>query len=277
MTLATLSFLHFEAPNVPASRSVVMVASAAKTPASFVADLMSGLDNDPFVRASSLGPSFSSSLIGTSGAPATRTMAASTPSTWTAVNVSSLITLIGAVNSYNETMTSNSVSSALSAEVAQSEIVGNANTRQVAISRALNTLNAQLDQFSVNTSAITLTGPGTALPITIISKANYSVTVIIHLVTSALSFPKGDNIAATLNSPTTALRVPTSNHRGSSLTLQVVVTTPNDQVVLAHSAIQVRIAGTSVVGYLLTIGSLFVLAYWWLRTYRKKPKGRHAR
>jgi hypothetical protein len=277
MTLATLSFLHFEAPNVPDSRSVVMVTSATNTPASFVADLMSGLNNDPFVEASSLGPSFNSSLIATNGAPATRVMAPSVPSTWTAVNVSSLTTLIGAVNSYNETMTSNSVSSALSAEVAQSEIVGNPNLRQAAISKALNALNTQLDQFSVNSSAITLAGPGTALPITVISRANYSVTVIIHLVTSALSFPKGDNIATTLNSPTTALRVPTSNHRGSSLTLQVVVTTPNDQVVLARSAIQVRIAGTSVVGYLLTIGSLLVLAYWWLRTYRKKPKGRHAR
>jgi hypothetical protein len=277
MTLATLSFLHFEAPNVSASRSVVMVTSATKTPASFVADLMSGLDNDPFVQASSLGPSFNSSLIGTNSAPATRVMAATTPSTWTAVNVSSLTTLIGAVNSYNETMTSNSVSSVLSAQVAQSEIIGNPNVRQAAISKALNALNTQLDQFSVNSSAITLAGPGTALPITVISTANYSVTVIIHLVTSALSFPKGDNIATTLNSPTTALRVPTSNHRGSSLTLQVVVTTPNDQVVLARSAIQVRIAGTSVVGYLLTIGSLLVLAYWWLRTYRKKPKGRHAR
>jgi hypothetical protein len=71
--------------------------------------------------------------------------------------------------------------------------------------------------------------------------------------------------------------VPTSNHRGSSLTLQVVITTPNDQVVLARSALQVRIAGTSVVGYLLTIGSLLVLAYWWFRTNRRRPKGRHAR
>jgi hypothetical protein len=71
--------------------------------------------------------------------------------------------------------------------------------------------------------------------------------------------------------------VPTSNHRGSSLTLQVVVTTPNDQVVLARSAIQVRIAGNSVVGYLLTIASLLVLAYWWFRTNRRRPKARHAK
>ena len=277
MTLATLSFLHFEAPDASSSRSVVMVTSAANTPAGFVADLMSGLDHDPFVQASSLGPSFNTSLIATNGAPATRTLLRSKPSPWTPVNVSSLATLIGAINSYDQAMTANSVSSALSSSVAQSEVVGSPNGRQQAISRALNELNNQLKQFSVNSGAITLAGPGTALPITVISRAGYPVNVVVHLITSALSFPKGDNIATTLSSPTTALRVPTSNHRGSSLTLQVIVTTPNGQVVLARSAIQVRIAGTSVVGYLLTVASLLVLAYWWLRTYRRRPKGRHAR
>jgi hypothetical protein len=277
LTLATLAFLHFEAPDAPATRSVVMVTSAADTPARFVADLMSGLNQNPFVVAAPLSPSFNTALIATNGAPATRNLDNSSPPTWTAVNVSSLITLIGAVNSYNQSMSATVVSGLLSADVAESEVVGDPNGRQEAISRALNALNAQLDQFSVNSSAITLAGPGTALPITVISRADYPVTVVVHLITSALSFPKGENITTTLDSPTSALRVPTSNHRGSSLTLQVVVTTPNDQVVLARAAIQVRIAGTSVVGYLLTIGSLVVLAYWWLRTYRKRPKGRHVR
>jgi hypothetical protein len=215
--------------------------------------------------------------VGTSGAPATRTLVTSTPSTWSDVNVTSLRTLIGAVTSYNEAMTSSSVSSTLSAAVAASEVVGTSATRQGEIDRALTQLNDQLRLFSVNSGAITLTGPGTALPITVLSRANYTVTVVVHLITNALSFPRGDRIVTSLNSPTKALRVPTSNHRGSSLTLQVVVTTPNNQVVLARSAIQVRIAGTSVVGYLLTIGSLLVLAYWWLRTNRRRSKGRHAR
>jgi hypothetical protein len=277
MTLATLAFLHFEAPDAPAVRSVVMVTSAEKTPDSFVADLLGGLEHNPFVVASGLTPSFDSSLVGTNGAPTSRTLVTSAPSTWSSVNVSSLRTLIGAVNSYNAAMTSTSVSGALSAAVAQSEVVGSPGDRQGIINRALNELNAQLRQFSVNSGAITLTGSGTSLPITVLSRASYTVTVVVHLITNAMSFPKGDNIITTLNSPTKALRVPTSNHRGSSLTLQVVVTTPNDQVVLARSAIQVRIAGTSVVGYLLTIGSLVVLAYWWLRTYRRRSRGRHAR
>ena len=80
-----------------------------------------------------------------------------------------------------------------------------------------------------------------------------------------------------LDAPTKSVRVATSGHTGSSLTLQVIVTTPNNHLVLARAAIQVRIAGTSIVGYVLTIASLLVLAYWWRRSYRKRPKGRHAR
>ncbi|HEY1221903.1 MAG TPA: hypothetical protein VGE75_00215, partial [Acidimicrobiales bacterium] len=126
-------------------------------------------------------------------------------------------------------------------------------------------------------SSITLAGPGTALPVTVLNRAGYSVTAVVHLITDRLSFPKGDQQVVTLDAPTKSLRIPTSNHRGSDLTLQIVVTTPNDQVVLARTAIQVRIAGNSVVGYLLTLASLLVLAYWWVRTYRRTPKGRHAR
>jgi hypothetical protein len=111
----------------------------------------------------------------------------------------------------------------------------------------------------------------------VLSRAGYSVTAVVQLITDRLSFPKGDKQVVTLDSPTKSLRIPTSNHRGSDLTLQIVVTTPNGQVVLARTAIQVRIAGNSVVGYLLTLASLLVLAAWWVRTYRRTSKGRHAR
>jgi hypothetical protein len=59
--------------------------------------------------------------------------------------------------------------------------------------------------------------------------------------------------------------------------LQVVLTTPNNQLILARTAVQVHIAGTSVVGYLLTFASLLVLGLWWWRTIRRRPKGRHVR
>jgi hypothetical protein len=185
--------------------------------------------------------------------------------------------LIGQVNSFGQAVTSNVVESELHVAVARSEVTGNPDARQLAITRATAALNAQLSDFSIDAGPITLAGPGTSLPITIISRANYTVTAVVHLITDRLVFPKGKSLVVTLDSPTKSLRVATVNHQGGSLTLQVVVTTPDSAVVLARAAIQVRIAGTSVVGYLLTIASLLVLALWWWRTYRRRSKGQHAR
>ena len=277
LTLNTLAFLHFEEPNAPSQRSVVVEMSPTRASAAFVNDLLNGLDSSPFAIASSLSPSFSSSLVGTNNAPKTRNLVTAASSTWSAGNVRSLFFAIGQISSFNQAISSAPVANTLSVAVAQSEVIGEPPARQNAIDNAQAALNDQLGNFSVDQSSITLAGPGTALPVTVLNRAGYSVTAVVHLITDRLSFPKGDQQIVTLDAPTKSLRIPTSNHRGSDLTLQIVVTTPNDQVVLARTAIQVRIAGNSVVGYLLTLASLLVLAYWWVRTYRRTPKGRHAR
>jgi hypothetical protein len=181
------------------------------------------------------------------------------------------------VTSYAQGVKSGDIATALHVAVAQSEEFGTPDKRQGAIDAAQNLLNAQLKLFSVDASAITLAGTGTSLPITIISHAPYTVDAVVHLVTNGITFPKGNALPISMTSPTQSLRVPTANPQGSSLTLQVVLTTPNNQVVLARTAIQVRIAGTSVVGYLLTFASLLVLAIWWWRTNRRRSRGRHAR
>jgi hypothetical protein len=279
LLLASLAFLHFEEPNAPASRSVVIQSSVGATSTRFMSDLLSGLRHDPFDRLSPLTPLFNSSLVGTNNAPRVRALNVVTShSTWSVHNVDSLLHLIGEVNSYAQGVKSGAVPVELRVAVARSEILANPAQRQALIDSTQNQLDAQLAQFSIDAGAITLAGAGTSLPITVISHANYTVDAVVHLVTDGLTFPKGGDIGIIMNSPTQSIRVPTSNPLGSSLTLQVLLTTPNDQVVLARTAIQVRIAGTSVVGYLLTFGSLFVLALWWWRTNRRRThKGRHAR
>ena len=278
LTLATLDFLHFEAPYASAVRTVVLVAPVSQTPVRFVTDLLSGFRHNPFVQLATLSPSFDSALLATNGSPAERTLRSpASPSTWSAHNVSTLTTLIDGVASYSQAVTSSNVGNDLRVAVASAEIAGSPDTRQAAINRASDALARQLSNFRVDPSTITLTGPSTSLPITLFSRANYTVTAVVHLVTDRLSFPKGKSVVVVMDSPTKSVRIPTAKHLASSLTLQVVVTTPDNQTVLARAAIQVRIAGTSIVGYFLTIASLLVLAYWWLRTYRRKPKGRHAR
>jgi hypothetical protein len=278
LTLASLAFLHLQFPNAPSLRTVVIEQTIGAASTTFMNDLLSGLTADPFSKLASLAPSFNTGLIGTNGAPAIRTLSHTTSSsTWSAHNVSSLFTLIGAANSYAHSIKTGSEALALRVGVARTEILGNANQRQSAINAASNQLNAQLGQFSIDASAITLAGQGTSLPITVFSRAPYTVDAVVHLITDRVTFPKGNAVTVAMSSPTVSIRVPTESPQGSSLTLQVVLTTPNGQVVLARSAIQVRIAGTSIVGYLLTFASLFVLALWWWRTNHRRAKGRHAR
>ncbi|MFZ1063743.1 MAG: hypothetical protein WAN30_09780 [Acidimicrobiales bacterium] len=277
LTLNSLAFLHYEEPNAPSSRTVIIEMSPTRASSTFVNELLDGLDSNPFAVASSLAPLFSSSLIGANGAPEVRDVTSSVASTWSGENVNSLLYTIGQISSFNQAISSAPLANALSVDVAQAEVVGSTPQRQAAINQAQSALDEQLANFSVDQSSITLAGPGTALPVTVLSRADYSVTAVVHLITDRLSFPKGSRQLVTLDSPTKSLRIPTANHRGSDLTLQIVVTTPNGQVTLARAAIQVRIAGNSIVGYLLSIGSLLVLAFWWLRTHRRSPKGRHAR
>lgn len=278
LALATLAFLHFEEPNEPATRTVVLESPVGSTSRVFVADLLAGLHNDPFGQLAPLGPSFNSSLIGTDGAPVERDFNTTFASSiWSRSNVTSLRALIGDVNSYAQAIKSGDEPLVLHVAVARTEIVANADQRQGAINAATSQLDAQLRLFSIDSSAITLAGVGTTLPVTVISHAPYKVDAVVHLVTDRLSFPKGSAVPVDLTSPTQSIRVATANPRGSSLTLQVVLSTPNDQVVLARTAVQVRVAGTSVVGYVLTFASLFVLGLWWWRTNRRRPKGRHAR
>ena len=277
LTLATLAFLHYEAPNAPSPRSVVIAVPVSDTSRTLLDDLVGGLANDPFSQLTPLTPLFDSSLVGADAAPRVRALATARAPVWSVHNVDSLLTLIGAVNSFAQGVKSGGEAVALRVAVARAESVGSPARRQGAIDAVNAQLATQLAQFSIDSSAITLAGQGNSLPITIISRAGYTVDAVAHLVTDGVSFPKGNAVPVTLSSPTESITVPTAHARGSSLTLQVVLTTPNDQVVLARAAIQVRIAGASVVGYLLSAASLFVLGWWWWRTNRRRPKGRHAR
>ena len=277
LVLGTLDFLHFEAPNAPAPRAVVLAAPLSATSPTLIDDLTVGLGHDPFVRTTTLTPLFDARLVGADGAPVTRALKPVAASTWSGRNVASLLTVIGEVNSFAQAVRSGPVATALRVAVAGAEQVGAAQQRQGAIDRAQAALDAQLGLVSIDESTITLAGPGTALPVTIHSRTGYRLAAVVHVSAEGLAFPRGSAVAVNLNAPTVSVDVPTARATASSVTLQVTLTTPNGDLELARSAVQVRIAGTSIVGYLLSALSLLVLAWWWWRTTRRRPVGRHAR
>jgi hypothetical protein len=273
-----LAFLHFEAPDAPAARTVVIVAPISQTSVAILKDVFNGFASNPFITLATLTPSFDASLVASNGAPSSRSMLNShSDTTWSSHNITSLRSLVIEVNSYAPALRSTNIGNDLTVAMEAAEITGSPGARQSEIDAATTALKGQLGNFSVDPSTITLAGSGTSIPITLTNHAPYTVMANVHLLTDQITFPKGNDLPVSLNTLTKSVRVATSSHSGSSLTLQVIVTTPNNRLVLARAAIQVRIAGTSIVGYFLTIASLLVLAYWWRRSYRKKPKGRHAR
>ena len=274
ITLGTIAFLHYEAPGLTASRSVVVATSLGENSSQFVTEFLTELTHFSFAAVSPLTALFNEKNFGANGAPLTRTLVPVRATTWSARNVASLTKLINQVTSFNQGVGSPTLSNQLSTRVAESEIVGTPSERQNAIDTAQSELNAELRKFSVNPSTITLTGTDASLPITLLSRADYTMTAVVHLVSNRLTFPKGSNVVTSLDSSTKSLRVPVTDPKGGNLTLQVIVTTPDGQVVLARSAVQVRIAGTSVVGYVISIGSLAVLALWWIKTSRRRRNER---
>ena len=280
LTLGTLDFLHFEAPFAPSVRTVVIAAPASALDGAFITNLANGLDADPYTLPSNLASSYAPGLIGSNGAPGTRTLIPpSGTSTWSSTNVNSLNRTIDLVSSYANAVTSSNVGNTLREDVLTSELVGSPDERQSAISATDQALVKEVGNFSIDQNSITLTGSSATIPITVFSHAPYTVTAVVHLMAPGLTFPKGADQPVVLNSPTKSIEVPTSSRAGNNLTLQVLLTTPDGRLVLANAAIQLRVAGSSLVGYLLTFASLIVLGLWWLRTIRRRSaeKGRHAR
>ncbi|HEV2427989.1 MAG TPA: hypothetical protein VGS61_07200 [Acidimicrobiales bacterium] len=277
LLIGGLNFLHFEAPDAASPRTVVLTIPASRTSARTVGDLLAGLARDPYVEPVSLTPLFDAALVGTDDNPPARTLGPPTPSAWSAANRSTLVALAAQVSSFAAAIPTAPEAMTLRVALASAETLGPPTPRQSALEGVASKLAVQTALFSVDDSAVTLTGAGTDLPVTVYSNAHYTVDVVLHLITDRMSFPGGPDVPATLNAPIKSLRVATAHHQGSSLNLQVVLTTPDGRVTLARAAIPVRIAGASLVGYLLTAGSVAVLLLWWYRTNRPRAKGRHAR
>ena len=278
LTLATLAFLHFEAPNASALRTVIVPINVGQVSPHYFDDLLAASPSNPFITVNALAPSFNSSLVGTNDSPVTRDLTPTGVSVWSSNNVNTLNSLIRRTNSFLNSVASPSESVALETSQALAEQTGTPAAREGVLQSASSYLNTQLSSFRIDGSTITLTGSGTNLPITIFSSAHYPVTLLLHLITNQLTFPKGGNpVAVTINTPTTPIPIHATGHLGGGFTLQLRLTTSDDQLILAQSTIQVRVAGNSVVGYILSGASLIVLAWWWLRTYRRKSRGRHAR
>jgi len=273
---ATLGLLHFEAPNAPVVRTVILRLAMGTVSSAVENDLLSQLAHAQYVHLASLGPSFTAAAPGANGTPAQWSMVSPGVEHWSPLVRSALQSLLKQSHSFREGITTPAVSTALAVAVGATELRDHGTLRLTSINAVQSLLNTQLASIHIDNSSVTLTGQGTALPLTIVRTTHYPVTVLVHLVGSGLDFTHGATFATTLTAPTTAIRVALKHAYGSETNLQIFVSTPDGQLLIAHTSIQVRISGVSVVGYLLSALSLVVLALWWWRTFRRRSRGRRA-
>jgi len=273
----TIAFLHFDAPNDPAPRTVPIVLTSSTTGAFFDHELLADLSTNPFAVITPLGASLTPALVGSNGIASTWPLAGASVPAWSHDNATALSSLVTDEHAFTMGLANTDVNASFASAIASAEVRGTPAQHDHDFGAAHGLLAHQFGLFHVDNSTVTLTSQGTALPITIVSHAHYAMTVLVHLVANSLDFTKGPVFPVTLSQPTTSVRVALRHAWGSNVTLQVYLLTPDGSVVLSHTAVLVHVGGTSVVGYFLSAGSLLVLGMWWLRTHRRSAKGKHTK
>ncbi len=137
---------------------------------------------------------------------------------------------------------------------------------KLAIASSLGTM----DNFTiVKGQAITLTSKNASIPISLLSKLDYPVTLVVSISSDKLSFSKGSSQQITVaHSSITASFLASTKSLGD-FPLLVTVKTPSG-FVLQSATLDVRSDSFSLVGIALTFGSLLILIIWWIRSPKKR-------
>jgi hypothetical protein len=127
-------------------------------------------------------------------------------------------------------------------------------------------------------STITFTSRTASIPVSVLSSAPFPVKVVLSLSSDKFAFPDGSARTLTLDHPTTPVRIEArAITSGDRLPVEVTLTTPDGQLVIARAALTVHSTSISIVGIALTVVAALVLLVWWARTWRKGRRGRNKR
>jgi hypothetical protein len=127
-------------------------------------------------------------------------------------------------------------------------------------------------------TTVTLTARTGWIPITIESRASYTLIGRLSVSGNKFVFPHESNHhAMRLDHATNVSRVDVLARTSGDLPLDVTFTSPNGRLVIARGLLTVRSTATSLVGIVLTVVALAVLVIWWARTWRSGRRKRRLR
>ena len=144
----------------------------------------------------------------------------------------------------------------------------------------LEAISRQIDRAAAAVVApesgnVTLTSRDGRIPLNISNENLYDVTVKIRFDSDKLTFPDGDTVIVHLpRSTVTPLDVDVRSRSSGSFPLRVVISSPDDIVLVSRSQFTVRSTAVSGVGIVLSVGAGLFLALWWASHFRRVRRAR---
>ncbi len=278
--LADLAMVHFERPNTAAARGMVALPPARWVPdPTFDRVLLDGLAQDPLVEPVTL-----SRFFGTVTNGGTRQLL--TSGTGPALGHSfarSVSRARARLDNFDDAVAGHP---AVLADLDDLLLATQAEDltprrRSAGVSTFDRLLREQIGLVSFTKgTTITLTARTGWIPVTIESRASYTVTGKLSVSGNKFVFLRQSNrrtVLVHLDHLANVSRVDVRARTSGDLPLDVTFRSPNGRLVIARGVLTVRSTATSLVGIVLTVVALAVLLVWWARTWRSGRRRRRSR
>jgi hypothetical protein len=272
--LADLAQIYFEEPNA-SPRSVVLTENGDVNP-ELLNVVLNGLNSDAYVKSSTVGQLFA---INPSADSSTSPL--SLPNTVSTTNSLSTKALAKAANEFGV------ISSVVPANTTLLSTLNNdltfAKAYGLSPRAAASYLNASSEELATIAKSLaflgkrfTLTAATGKIPITIQQSAGVgTIDVVVRLESSNLVILHGSGTPESLQSDATTLTDVEVDTEGSGVkTLIVKVMSPRGNDVLLSAEFKVYSTAISGVAVGISILSLVILGAWWLRSARRKRRGK---
>lgn len=125
-------------------------------------------------------------------------------------------------------------------------------------------------------STITLTARKGEIPVTFLNETGQALRVRVRLRSDKLIFPDGDDRVVDLPPRSATVRFGVEARGSGTFPMTLTVMSPDGNLEIQRTGVQVRSTFVSNVGVILTIGAVLFLGLWWGNDFRRRRKRRAA-
>lgn len=118
----------------------------------------------------------------------------------------------------------------------------------------------------------TLTGRTGTIEIRLTNSIDEPLDVLVHLESTKLTFPDGDQIVTLFPSGETSVIVPVEARSNGTSSIDLVVSTPAGETLDDPVALTARVTALTGLGQVLTAGFVLVLVTWWFTHWRSRRR-----